>query len=525
MIYKTLALILGLLSSSNIYLLAQDVEWSGDYRKARPNSNVTQILGEDDEHIYGVISTRIYDETQGEENAGVNSRSNRDRTSIIKFNKELILKKEAPVVPKLGKKRMEFQFAERLGEEMYVFSSIIDRNSKENVLMAQRIDPQTLALAKKPERVAFTNIRNARNIGTFSYQLSRKKSKLLVVGYEPYKRGESEKFNLSVFDQDLSQAWERQITIPYQDELFYIERFVVDDRGDVYVLGKRYFDKPKTRRRGKPNYSYIVLAYRFQGLEFEQYEVKLKDRFVSDLSFTVNDAGDLICAGLYSDRGTVSVKGTYYMSIDAVSQEIKEEGFKKFDDDFLSQFMNDRQAARGRELYDYKLEEIILRADGGAILIAEQYFVDVYTYTNPDGTITTRNYYNYNDIIIININPNKTIEWATKVPKRQVTVDDYGYFSSFAHAITNQNIYLVFNDNQRNMTKDRRNPLSFNGSRSVVMLVAIDTEGNVSKEILTNNRDERIITRPKSCEQLGRNRMMIYGSRGKKYKLGEVILE
>ncbi len=524
MIYKTLALVLGLIATSNTYLIAQDVDWSGDYRKARPNSNVTQILGEDEDHIYGIISTRIYDENQGENNAGANTR-NRDRTSVIKFNKDLVLKKEAPIVPKMGKKKMEFQFAERLGQEMYVFSSIIDRNSRENVLMAQRIDPNTLALSKKPERVAFTNIRNARNIGTFSYQLSRKRSKMLVVGYEPYKRGENEKFNLSVFDRDLNQVWDKQITIPYQDELFYIERFVVDDRGDVYVLGRRYFDRPKNRRRGKPNYSYIVLAYRFKGLEFEQYEIKLKDRFVTDLSFTINDDGDLICAGLYSDRGTVSVKGTYFMSIDAVSQEIKEEGFKEFDGDFLTQFMNDRQAARGRELYDYRLEEIILRADGGAILIAEQYFVDVYTVTNPDGTITTRNYFNYNDIIIININPNKTIEWATKVPKRQVTVDDFGYFSSFAHAITNENIYLVFNDNQRNMTKERRNPLSFNGSRSVVMLVAIDTEGNVSKEILTSNREERIITRPKSCEQLGRNRMIVYGSRGKKYKLGEVILE
>ncbi|MEL6590039.1 MAG: hypothetical protein AAFQ68_08170 [Bacteroidota bacterium] len=522
MIYRTLALILGL--SSSFFLSAQDVEWSGDYRKARPNSNVTQILGEDEDHIYGIISTRIYDENEAEQNATATNR-NRDRSSIIKFSKNLVLKKEAPLVPKLGKKKMEFQFAERLGDEMFVFSTVIDRKSRENVLMAQQIDKKNLSLSKKPQRVAFTNIRNARNIGTFSYQLSRKRSKLLLVGYEPYKRGENEKFNLSVYDRGLEQVWERQITIPYEDQLFFIERFVIDDRGDVYVLGRKYYDRPKNRRRGRPNYSYVILAYRFKGLEFEEYEVKLKDRFITDLSFTVNDTGDLICAGLYSDRGTVSIKGTYFMSVDAISQEIKEEGFKEFDDDFLTQFMNDRQAERGRELYDYKLDEIILRADGGAILIAEQYFVDVYTYTNPDGTIQTRNYYNYNDIIVININPNKTIEWATKVPKRQVTVDDFGYFSSFAHAITDQNIYLIFNDNQRNMTKERRNPLSFNGSRSVVMLVAIDTEGRVSKEILTSNREERIITRPKSCEQLGRNRMIVYGSRGKKYKLGEVLLE
>ncbi|MEL7342774.1 MAG: hypothetical protein AAGM67_19975, partial [Bacteroidota bacterium] len=88
MIYRTFALILGL--SSSVFLSAQDVEWSDDYRKARPNSNVTQILGEDEDHLYGIISTRIYDENEAEQNASATNR-NRDRSSIIKFSKNLVL--------------------------------------------------------------------------------------------------------------------------------------------------------------------------------------------------------------------------------------------------------------------------------------------------------------------------------------------------------------------------------------------------------------------------------------------------
>lgn len=507
-------------------LIAQQANWGNDLRKSRPSSNISQILGEDEEFIYAVMSTSIrLDEDFREETQAANARTNRERNSLVKYDRALNLKKEVNLVPKMGKKRMQYEFSAKVGTELYAFSSILDRQTRENVLMAQTINPTTLQLSKQPERVASASIRNARNIGTFAYQMSRKKSHILFVGYEPYKRGEQEKFNLFVYDNEMKAQWERAITIPYLDELFSIERFLVDDRGDVYVLGKRYFDRVQSRRRGKPNYSYVILAYRFQGLEFEEYEIKLKDNFITDLNFTINDAGDLICAGFYSDRGTMSVKGTYFMSIDALTQEQKSEGFKEFDMGFLTQFMNDRQAARGRELYDYRLEEIILRADGGAILIAEQYFVDRVTTTDFNGAVRIQYYYNYNDIIVVNINPDKTIEWAVKVPKRQQTVDDFGYFSSFTHAISDRNLYLVFNDNARNLTQEnRRNPLGYNGTRSSVVLVTIDPEGNILKEVISSNRAEGIITRPKSSQQVSKNRLIIYGSRGKRYKLGEIEL-
>jgi hypothetical protein len=520
---KYLPLIIGFFLPG--WLLGQQVNWGNDFRKARQSSNISKILGEDEQFIYAVMTTRTQDDEFEEETQAANTRNPRERNSIVKFDKELNLKKEVALAPKLGKKRMQYEFAEKIGGKMYTFSSVLERETRQNKLMVQEVNPQTLQLSKKPIQVATTSIRNSRNIGTFAYQLSRKKTHLLIVGYEPYERGENEKFNLSVYNRDMEAQWDKQITIPFRDELFFIERFVVDDRGDVYVLGKRYFDKPKTRRRGKPNYSYVILAYRFRGIEFEQYEINLRDNFITDLSFTVNDAGDLICAGFYSDRGAVSVKGTYYMSIDAITQEQKEEGFFQFDQNFLSQFMTDRQAARGRELYDYKLEEIILRADGGAILIAEQYFVDQVTYSDIDGSVRTRYYYNYNDIIVVSINPDKTIEWATKVPKRQQTVDDFGYFSSFAHAISGRSLYLVFNDNPRNFDGRARFPQAFNGTRSVVALVSIDPAGNIRKEIISRNRAEGIITRPKSSEQVSRQKLVIYGSRGRKYKLGEILLE
>lgn len=87
------------------------------------------------------------------------------------------------------------------------------------------------------------------------------------------------------------------------------------------------------------------------------------------------------------------------------------------------------------ELPEFVLHDIIHRDDGGAVLIAEQYFMRVVTTTSSTpngGTVTTTTYhYYYNDVVVVNIDP-QGYRLATKVPKRQHSVNDNGVFSGCA---------------------------------------------------------------------------------------------
>jgi hypothetical protein len=94
-----------------------------------------------------------------------------------------------------------------------------------------------------------------------------------------------------------------------------------------------------------------------------------------------------------------------------------------------------------------------LRSDGGAILVAEQYYVQTvmpnngysmspygynsmyynrYYYNSPfySGYNNRRPdyYYNYNDIIVVNIRPTGEIEWSARIPKLQESKNDQGLF-------------------------------------------------------------------------------------------------
>jgi hypothetical protein len=182
------------------------------------------------------------------------------------------------------------------------------------------------------------------------------------------------------------------------------------------------------------------------------------------MQIAINDERDIICGGFYSEKGTFSIKGSYFLKIDGQTQEIKAKSFKEFGIDFITQHMTQRQekkakkkAAKGKniELYEYDLDNIILRDDGGAYLIGEQFFVKVVTRTttgsNGHTSTSTTTYYYFNDILVINMSPSGEIEWTEKIPKRQRTTNDGGFFSSYALSVVKDKLYFVFNDHPKNL--------------------------------------------------------------------------
>ena len=293
----------------------------------------------------------------------------------------------------------------------------------------------------------------------------------------------------------------------------------------------------------------------------EEYKVDLGNKFITDLTYRVARNGDLVFSGFYSEKGTYSVKGTYFFRLNPTTKEITNKNLKAFDFKFLTEYLSDKKRDKAKkasrtgdkkgapELYQYALDELILRSDGGAVLIAEQYFVERdYNYNNFNrfdrfgrfsrfgnsrfNNFNNPNYreevytYNYNDIIVVNIKPTGEIEWAARIPKHQETTNDGGYFSSYAMSVVRDKFHFVFNDNPKNYnTNDKSNRLySYDGRNSIISLATIDRNGQVSMQPVFNNQQAGITTRPKICKQIGRNEMLIYGERGRKYRFGNLKL-
>lgn len=501
-------------------LPSQLVDW-GPVLKGRPREIVTSVV------------RFSPDQTLVSKGIGIPMLSFNDRTAYLeRVGAGFVPELRSEVRPMLGDRSLGIRFILNHYDKVYAFGSNRDKDAGETTLYAQEVDGSSLQPTgglKTVGKLTFSGNRS----GDWFYKYSRDSSFLLIYANHELRKNEPEKYSLFVLGEDLDPVWSRVITLPYEESRFTMEDFAIDNDGNVFVLGILGLARGEARRRGSPNYSYRILSYHGEGEDVEEYEVSAGDLFLTDMSIDVSPKRDIICSGFYSELGTFSIKGSYYLRIGRRSKEIEKLSLKEFDLDFIT--MNyteaqerkaERRAAKGKpvELFEYDLRDLIPRADGGAVLVGEQYFVRVVCYTDSRGGTRCTTYYIYNDIIVVSIGPAGEIEWATKVPKRQVSANDGGYYSSFATVITGEALYFVYNDNRKNLSEDLKKGKLYNYALSdrngIIVVAEVDLEGNVSRKALSANAEIEAVAVPKLCRQVNHRQMFLYAKVRKRYQYG-----
>jgi hypothetical protein len=503
--------------------LKPKIKWGKEF-DARRRSSLNDIVGWDGTGIYAIRSRNAFS-------------SSSDLTLEHYDNNFLPTQSFDLEIEEDGKKCIVHDIIQLKGK-LYIFTSLANNKTKKNVLSVQKINKQTLRPEDQKIKVAeidFTG-ESKSNSGGFSLRVSRDSSKVLVFLRKPYDKDEPEAFGFYVLADDMTPLWSKQVTVPYENELFDVESFRVANTGEVYLLGVIYKDKRKSKRKGKPNYQYQVFAYKDQGRETKDYPVSIPDRFLTDMQIEVLGNKDIICAGFYSNVGTYSINGTYFLTVDAKSGEVKTKSFKEFSIDFLTQNMTEREAKKAEkreekggenELYEYDLDKLLVGKDGSAMLLGEQYYVYTttsYYVVNGMRQSMTTTHYIYNDILTVKINPSGQIEWAQKIPKRQHSYDDGGFYSSYTMAIVKGRICFLYNDNPKNITYTGVGKVAnYNpGKESIVVLASLTEKGELERKPLFTSADVEVITRPKVCEQIGGSEIILFGQRKKSQQFARI---
>ncbi len=503
-----------------------EIKWGDEYKEPS-KSALSKIIGSDDQYFY---TLRVKFGLQAQQ-----------EVYIEKYTLDGLKLKEAKAVSLKFEKRLRtFHELLKVNDAIYLITSYLNKAKKKNYLFAQKFK-SNLEISDNLIKIGEMDLRNISREGVFDIEISKDSSKILVYHDLPFKRGESEKLALKVYDDEFNELWDKEISLPYPDDKFRIEEYRISKEGDVFLLGVKFYDGVNIRRRGTPNYEYVLLTYMEEGIKSKEYTLKDPTRFITDLTFEPTQKGEIVCSGFYSEKSAYTIKGTYFSRINILTEEVIAKNFKQFDFDFVT--INYSNAKKNRaekaasrndkrkeaELYRYALDDLVLRSDGGALLIAEQYFVEEYYTGGAMGTRISngpgdRMYvYNYNDIIVVNINPDGSIAWSTLIPKRQVTVNDGGYFSSYSKAIVSDKIYFVYNDNRRNFGLGSSNEIhNFDGRQSMIALTEVNKSGEFRTYPLFDNREAEILTRPKVCEQVGKKQMLIYGELNRKFKFASL---
>ncbi len=520
--------LLGSLSANALAQQAASLAWSPEL-KAPPSSTLRQIVDVTKEDFLALRYRAPH------------SLSGSERYWLERYDHRMRLLRSQAIDLKYKNKVQDFEGVFTLGGKLWLLTSFHNKAKKEVYLFRQQVGRRSLRQnLRTMELVARTPALSLTRTGHFNYFIPPDSSHLLLYNSLPYQKGQPEQFAFRVFRPDFQLRWERDVRLPWPDEQFRVEEYRVDRHGNVYLLGVRFFDGVRERRAGKPNYQYVILAWFDEGRRMEEYALSLDGKFITDLTLRIGRDGIITCAGFFSEKGTWSIKGSCYLRIDPEGWRVLVQRATPFTFEFLAHYLNPRRQEKARqaeargdrsrqpELYRYALDHLILRTDGGAVLVAEQYYVEEYTLYYTDYYLGySRNqrryyYYHYNDIILVNIRPDGSLEWITRIPKRQETLNDRGYFSSYAMATVRDRFYFVFNDHPRNFDERHARRYTFDGTRAVVALAEVRKDGSVRTRPLTSPQEARVMVRPKVCRQIGARHMALYGESGRRYRFGKL---
>ncbi len=461
--------------------------------------------------------------------------------SSYNFNHKLLSQKEFSY--KKDKITLKPNGSINTKNKVCVFATHFDKKAEKNFLYYKSFDNQ---LNTDDDWVELDDIpaTKSSNSGAFSVLMSDDKGKIFIYHSNPYdKKTKNESFAFKVFDADFKLQWEKNVEMNYKDKEFSIQNYSISNSGKIVMMARKDLNKNE-KEKGKPKYKFIVLIYDQTKDRIEEYEVALGTKYITDITYSIDDKNDkLIIAGFYSNKGPGYLTGAFYQRIDIETKKLESENTKEFDHDMLAQHMTEKKMDKGNELFNYDIRQMIKREDGGTVLVAEQYWVQVVTTTTRSGNTTyttTTYYYHYNDIIVINIDPDGKIGWATTIPKTSVTTNDGGYYLSYSLIVKDNKMYFLYYDNEDNYKRitntTKKNSKLFidvkampNVDKAVLALTTIDSEGEMTREIYQKSYKERDAKKepifiPKRNYYMD-DKTLVYSSRGKDYRYGFITID
>jgi hypothetical protein len=277
---------------------------------------------------------------------------------------------------------------------------------------------------------------------------SENKTKILI---HQFKR-QSELFAASYDLTNRKILWEMMFT-PSDFNIYRdIYQWAYSDKGDAFfIIGLE-------NRKARKDLHNFRIYHCAEGNPIPATRtVAMDDQLTYDVKFVYDNLQHkLVGGGFYSEKNRGKANGSFYLKIDPAVLDNHQLYFFPFEDDFVSEVMEakENQSARGME--NVNIIGIVLRQDGGILLIAEltkeferRMASASRGYIGADGSRYIVDYY-HDDMFIISIHPNGEIHWQSILHKKQYSQDDNGVYSSFFMMKTPSTLRFLYNDDIKN---------------------------------------------------------------------------
>lgn len=264
-----------------------------------------------------------------------------------------------------------------------------------------------------------------------------------------YNSADRESLELTCFRLDRMQVlWDKIVALK---EPFYdtdISSMTLTNAGDLYLVSEH------NNRRGRlDEHDFRVLRVNASGDLLTR--VPVPGFLTCDVKFVYDNQNQrLIGAGLYGEKSRDRSNGSFFMVLSSGGGEPLVHS-EPYDNQFLDilrrrDSSDDDDGSNGRGVTEADVTQLVLREDGGAVLVAERHHEIQRGSTAArgfwrEGARMVVDYY-YDDVMAIAFNPDGTIPWKTVLHKKQYSQDDEGSYSSYFLVRNTDRLHILFND-------------------------------------------------------------------------------
>ncbi len=270
--------------------------------------------------------------------------------------------------------------------------------------------------------------------------------KMIAITTREFTSDNQQKLFAAIFDSELKPVKSVTGIANYAEKNFDLINFSLTDRGDLGILGI-HSEKIKALS-SKRTTDYLLFTASVSESQIKETAIAA-DRIITGLGLAADNINDqFVIAGFYSDVNSTTGSGVVYGKLTLDSTANFDLKLKPIDGEKNIRLKGERNAASGMSLIGYPIERIILRKDGGAVIVAEAAYTTEYSYYDYfTQSFTRREEFHFDNIAVLSVNYDASVQWSAIAEKEQVSIDDDGVFSSFCSLLNSEEMIVLFNDN------------------------------------------------------------------------------
>jgi len=218
---------------------------------------------------------------------------------------------------------------------------------------------------------------------------------------------------------------------------------IITNKGEIFIVFNRksnIFNRKKER--------IIVHHLHIDDINNNFVEIELNSQTSSIKSVFDNANNILNISGTISKSFSNKSKGYYLIKLNndlSLNNKIE----NHFSNKFLSDYYKLKNKRKRKYIRDFELKELLLRNDGGSLLIFEK--KEIISRHNSSLQYRNRSFNNntdylYGEIAIQSLHNDGEEFWSKIMPKNQISTNDQGIYSSFFIFKNPSLIKIIFND-------------------------------------------------------------------------------